>query len=48
MNIFSFFTSMKPFVKCFLFACVTIILVAIMYFGYFDEVLQLFTGDAKK
>jgi len=47
-NPFAMLTDMKPFVKCVLIVSLALIIVASMYFGYFDDILNLFSGKDLK
>ena len=44
MNPFSMWSSMKASVKITIVVCGTLILIASMYFGFFDEILGLLRG----
>lgn len=45
MNPFTFFMQLKPSVKITLVVCFTLILIASMAFGCFDDILALFGSD---
>ena len=47
-NPFAIIGNMKPWVKCVLILSIAAVLIASMYFGYFDDLLNLFTDKGTK